>query len=81
MALIETLKKNPIIYKIGVYMSILYFDYFVDSIDYIKCVLRKLKIMSPSKFDNIRNLRGKYKGKRCFIIATGPSLTINDLDS
>ncbi len=28
----------------------------------------------------LKELRGKYEGKRCFIIGTGPSLTIEDLE-
>lgn len=30
--------------------------------------------------DNIAKLKNIYKGKRCFIVATGPSLKVNDLD-
>ncbi len=33
-----------------------------------------------SRYDLIKSLKGKYKGKRCFIVATGPSLTIEDLE-
>lgn len=29
---------------------------------------------------NIKNFKDKYKGKRCFIIGNGPSLTIEDLE-
>ncbi len=29
---------------------------------------------------NIENYKGMHKGKRCFIVATGPSLTIDDLN-
>lgn len=32
------------------------------------------------RFVTIRDLKDKYNGKRCFIIATGPSLTIDDLE-
>ena len=27
-----------------------------------------------------KDIKGKYKGKRCFITATGPSLTVDDLE-
>lgn len=30
--------------------------------------------------NNIKKLKDSHKGERCFIVATGPSLTINDLD-
>ena len=31
-------------------------------------------------FSQIKSLKNKYKGKRCFIACTGPSLTIDDLE-
>lgn len=33
-----------------------------------------------SRYSKLREFSGKYKGKRCFIVATGPSLTISDLE-
>ena len=33
-----------------------------------------------SKFEKIASLRDVYSGKRCFIVATGPSLTLDDLN-
>ena len=32
------------------------------------------------KYSYIEELRGKYQGKRCFILATGPSLQISDIE-
>ena len=32
------------------------------------------------KFSRLKEFENKYDGKRCFIIATGPSLTIDDLE-
>ncbi|MCH4017739.1 MAG: DUF115 domain-containing protein [Prevotella sp.] len=32
------------------------------------------------KFQYLKSLKNKYKGKRCFIVATGPSLNVNDLE-
>lgn len=32
------------------------------------------------QYSDIKVLKGKYEGKRCFIICTGPSLTIEDLE-
>lgn len=32
------------------------------------------------KYDTLRKYKGIHKGKRCFIVATGPSLTIEDLE-
>jgi hypothetical protein len=33
-----------------------------------------------NQYSDIKALKGKYDGKRCFIICTGPSLTTEDLD-
>lgn len=43
-----------------------------------KC-LRKIGI-SSEKYKKILSLKDKYKGERCFVICTGPSLIINDLN-
>lgn len=32
------------------------------------------------RFRHLRELKNAYKGKRCFVVATGPSLTIEDLE-
>jgi len=32
------------------------------------------------KYLKLKDMKNKYKGKRCFVIATGPSLTIEDLE-
>lgn len=33
----------------------------------------------PSKCGDIKKFKNAYMGKRCFIVATGPSLTVDDL--
>lgn len=51
---------------------------------YISFQLERKKRCNPNyiddKFLKIRKLQGKYYGERCFIIATGPSLTIEDIE-
>ncbi len=44
--------------------------------------LRKVKriIFYKVRYDNIIKYKGIHKGERCFIIATGPSLTIDDVE-
>ena len=44
---------------------------------YIK---RKLFPGLPSKYSRVKNLKGVHKGEKCFIVATGPSLTVYDLE-
>lgn len=40
----------------------------------------RLMGMSDARFSKLRSYKNKYKGKRCFITCTGPSLTISDLE-
>ena len=35
----------------------------------------------PSRFSRLKALKGIHTGKKCFIVATGPSLTIEDLNT
>lgn len=37
--------------------------------------------MKQNKYAKLKALKDKYKGERCFIIATGPSLTMEDLEA
>lgn len=45
-----------------------------------KKTLRVLRINQTSPYENLKTIKKKHEGERCFIIATGPSLTINDLE-
>lgn len=40
----------------------------------------RYKRTGKTKYEELATLKGKYAGKRCFIVATGPSLTVQDLD-
>lgn len=74
------MKNNPILFKLGVWTKIIWYDFVVDSFELLKVYLRKKNILCESKFKTIASLKNKYKGKRCFIVATGPSLTMEDLN-
>src|SRR5699024_2583318 len=37
-------------------------------------------INQDKRYTNIKRLCNKYQGQRCFIVATGPSLTLSDLN-
>lgn len=39
---------------------------------------RKLDLLNRSKYSSLKNFHNIYKNKRCFIVATGPSLTVQD---
>ncbi|RST72568.1 DUF115 domain-containing protein [Siminovitchia acidinfaciens] len=46
----------------------------------IKKILRVTRIDKKSRYEKLREIKNKHKGERCFIVATGPSLTIEDLE-
>lgn len=46
---------------------------------YLQTVPRRIGL-KDNRYKMIRDMKGKYKGKRCFITCTGPSLTIDDLE-
>lgn len=49
-------------------------------VEYIESIPRSLGY-NDRKYNKLKQLKDKYKGKRCFITCTGPSLTIEDLES
>ena len=40
----------------------------------------RIKFSIPDKYSQLKEYKDKYKGKRCFIVCTGPSLTIDDVE-
>jgi hypothetical protein len=46
----------------------------------IGILLRKHDIVEFKKYSRIKLLAGTHPGERCFIVCTGPSLTVEDLD-
>ena len=42
--------------------------------------LRKNRLLPFSKYNKLKKYHNIHKGKRCFIVATGPSLTIDDIN-
>ena len=75
MSIKETLKSNGVTYS--VIKKIRGFQYGVlePFCFNIGAGLRKSGITSSA----VKKFENKYNGKRCFIIATGPSLTMEDL--
>lgn len=73
------LKSCKMSYEIGVFLKIIYYDFVYDFFLLFKVCLRKKGLIERRKFDKIKMLKNKYRGKRCFIVATGPSLTYDDL--
>ena len=54
-----------------VYYDLNYISFFVKSF--------ARSVFGDKRYEKMKQLKGKYAGKRCFIVATGPSLTMEDL--
>ena len=71
------LKKNKIIES---FSKKVYYYYYPQTIFNLQKFLRLKLKLDLKGFDNLRNLKNIAKNDRCFIVATGPSLTIDDLE-
>lgn len=78
-SLIESLKNNKHIYEIGVFINMRFADLVTVPFQKIKIKLRRWNFIDKKRYSKLRNLKNTHKGERCFIIATGPSLTFEDL--
>ena len=64
-----------------VYQYYEYFEYRNLTKRQLEDVEKRRQGFEDERFMRIKSLKGKYAGKRCFITCTGPSLTIEDLES
>jgi hypothetical protein len=88
MAIKEILKSNKytsfVITKIRDYQYItqsILIPNFIYMINFnYKRFLRVLRLNRNSCYEKIRSVKNKHRGERCFIVATGPSLTVDDLE-
>ena len=78
----ERLYKESVIGKIYLFLKAIK-DFFKFKsralIEYIRTIPRSLGKVDD-RFLPLKQMKGKYAGKRCFIVCTGPSLTIEDLE-
>jgi hypothetical protein len=73
------LKKNKATYVLGKFTNIVIYNILYDSVRYSRYLLSKHNIIKNHKFDKIKQFKNIHAGARCFIVATGPSLTYDDL--
>ena len=73
----EQLKKIKIVHQIGILINKVYFGHIHVFIDLFNGWKRRKFGSNYSKLKKFKNL---YKGKRCFVVCTGPSLTYDDLE-
>lgn len=79
-AIINILRGNKITYSIGIEIrKIQYFIMYTVLFNFKK-FLRVKGIYTNSPYEKLKLLKDKHRGERCFIVATGPSLTIEDLE-
>lgn len=65
--------KTFLIHKDGFFPNIVKF--------YLKMLACKLGVRSAgNSYKKMKELKNRHKGQRCFIIATGPSLTVSDVE-
>lgn len=84
MNLKTALKNNPYTYSVIKRIRKFQFVYF----PYLKTIwmfnikkyLRVIGFDNKTPYEKLKNIKDKHKGERCFIVATGPSLTIEDLE-
>src|SRR5690625_3210612 len=84
MRIKEILKGNKYVYSVIVHIRKLQLVYLPHLITITKFnfsrLLRVIRLNKSSSYERLRYLKNKHKGEKCFIVATGPSLTIEDLE-
>ncbi len=60
------------------YISMPYFA--VKNVAYNISMKKRMKNPAESRYKDLLGFKGRHKGKRCFIIATGPSLKLADVE-
>lgn len=74
----EKIKANKTVESFARRIAFPYF-WIVNKKDSLVIALRRKGIIYQTKFNFLRKLKDSHKGERCFIVATGPSLTFDDL--
>ena len=73
----ESFLKKPL-HKIKQYCRFLNYKTKM-AYEYFQTIPRRMGYNDP-RYSNLLAMKDRYKGKRCFITCTGPSLTIEDLE-
>ena len=78
------IKNNGIIYMVAKPIYNLFCSvkkFFKYTFGHIRCsIQKKIRKRINKKYNNLWILKDKHKGERCFIVCTGPSLSITDLE-
>lgn len=80
----EILKSNKFSYscitQVKKIQYIVQYSIFFTIIFHFKKYVRVNQRYKKTPYEKLKHLKNKHKGERCFIVATGPSLTIADLE-
>lgn len=76
----KNLRRFKVTYLIGRQIRKVQFFIQFMIIFNIKKLLRENGITKDSPYEKLKMLKNKHQGERCFIVATGPSLTMQDLE-
>lgn len=74
----EMLKNNKISYSIIIMVKEIYYNILRDNMLMFAAFLRSKNLIGK-RYEELKKYKDIHKGERCFIIATGPSLTIEDV--
>lgn len=77
MGIKEIMRSNTYTYKIGQFYR--YLELCISSNCLNIMIFLRRNGFFKGRYKKIESLKGKYEGNRCFIIATGPSLTNDDI--
>lgn len=80
MQIVQILKRNKFTYCVGHIIAAIVRGIILDNIDLLFVYLRKYNIVSNTRYSRMKSMKDTHKGERCFILATGPSLTMEDLE-
>ncbi|ETI67544.1 6-hydroxymethylpterin diphosphokinase MptE-like protein [Neobacillus vireti] len=84
MILEKILKSNKLIYFLIRQLRNIQYNILPTSISIfifnIKKFFRVMRFYRKGRYEKLRNVKNIHKGERCFIVATGPSITIEDLE-
>lgn len=76
----KILKGNKYIYPLLKFVRKIQKIILPNFIFNVNKILRVNGIYRNSQYEKLKTLKDKHKGERCFIVGTGPSLIIQDLD-
>lgn len=80
MNLRDRFKRNIFIYKCVLFERKIQYYLIPTTRFYINSFMRRHGLFKNKQAERIKDFKNKHMGDRCFIIATGPSLTVSDLE-